>query len=131
MPVGDAHFWIIGRDPCRNAFDGAVFCADGRGVETEPELRPTNALADLPRMTLICVGDPGLAQHERRGLSFELRANEVRADKSAPFETVDELRLVYGTSIDMLVGDDVNRNGILDVNEKSDSGTRPGRPRSV
>ena len=37
--------------------------------------------------------------------------------KSAPFETTDELRLVAGTDLDLLAGEDVNRNGILDPNE--------------
>ena len=43
--------------------------------------------------------------------------------KNAPFETVDELRLVYGATIDLLAGDDLNRNGVLDANEKDTSGT--------
>ena len=30
---------------------------------------------------------------------------------------MDELRLVYGATIDLLVGEDVNRNGVLDTNE--------------
>ncbi len=42
--------------------------------------------------------------------------------KYAPFETVDELRLVYGSSEDLLVGEDVNRNGVLDKNEKDLNG---------
>src|SRR5208283_3919742 len=37
--------------------------------------------------------------------------------KCAPFETVDELRLLYGADMDMLVGEDANRNGILDPDE--------------
>jgi DNA uptake protein ComE-like DNA-binding protein len=42
--------------------------------------------------------------------------------KYAPFETVDELRLVYGANESLLAGDDLNRNGVLDANEKSSSG---------
>src|SRR2546429_9032450 len=37
--------------------------------------------------------------------------------KNAPFETVDELRLVYGAYLDILYGEDVNLNGVLDPNE--------------
>jgi hypothetical protein len=37
--------------------------------------------------------------------------------KCEPFETVDELRLLYGADMDTLVGEDANRNGILDPNE--------------
>jgi len=43
-------------------------------------------------------------------------------DKNSPFETVDELRLVYGATIDLLVGEDVNRNGVLDANETDVNG---------
>jgi type II secretory pathway component PulK len=38
--------------------------------------------------------------------------------KNAPFETVDELRLVDGATEDLLAGEDLNRNGVLDANEK-------------
>ena len=42
--------------------------------------------------------------------------------KYAPFETEDELRLVYGATVDLLAGDDLNRNGVLDANEKNSTG---------
>ena len=41
--------------------------------------------------------------------------------KCDPFETVDELRLLYGADMDTLVGEDANRNGILDPNETDDN----------
>jgi len=41
--------------------------------------------------------------------------------KNAPFETVDELRLLFGASMDNLVGEDANRNGILDPNENDEN----------
>jgi hypothetical protein len=41
--------------------------------------------------------------------------------KSDPFETVDELRLLFGSSMDILVGEDINRNGILDPNETDEN----------
>jgi len=37
--------------------------------------------------------------------------------KNGPFESVDEVRLLYGGDADTLVGEDINRNGILDPNE--------------
>ena len=36
---------------------------------------------------------------------------------------MDELRLVYGATMDLLAGDDINRNGVLDANETNSSGT--------
>src|SRR5207245_1644771 len=41
--------------------------------------------------------------------------------KNAAFETVDELRLLYGADMDTLVGEDVNRNGVLDLNESDEN----------
>jgi len=37
--------------------------------------------------------------------------------KNAPFETVEELLLVRGMTAEILYGEDVNRNGLLDANE--------------
>jgi hypothetical protein len=37
--------------------------------------------------------------------------------KNAPYETIDELRLVNGLTMDLLYGEDANLNGILDPNE--------------
>ncbi len=37
--------------------------------------------------------------------------------KHAPFETVEELRLIYGMNLELLYGEDSNLNGILDANE--------------
>ena len=39
------------------------------------------------------------------------------AAKNADFETVDELRLVYGADWALLYGEDLNQNGVLDPNE--------------
>jgi DNA uptake protein ComE-like DNA-binding protein len=44
------------------------------------------------------------------------------SSKNAPFETEDELRLVYGATESLLVGEDANRNGVLDPNEKDFNG---------
>src|SRR5204863_3827710 len=41
--------------------------------------------------------------------------------KSAPFETIDELRLVYGADMATLVGEDENHNGVLDPNEEDEN----------
>jgi hypothetical protein len=43
--------------------------------------------------------------------------------KWSPFETVDELRLIEGMTLDHLYGDDRNQNGILDPDERSLTGS--------
>ena len=45
--------------------------------------------------------------------------------KNAPFETVEELRLVYGSTVEMLYGEDTNQNGVLDPNENDGMQTPP------
>ncbi len=45
--------------------------------------------------------------------------------KSAPFDSVEELLLVKGFSAAILYGEDVNRNGILDLNEDDADGSFP------
>jgi len=45
--------------------------------------------------------------------------------KNAPFETVEELRLVYGATVEMLYGEDTNQNGVLDPNENDGMQTPP------
>ena len=45
--------------------------------------------------------------------------------KDADFETVEEVLLVKGASIESLFGEDINRNGVLDRNENDGSRTYP------
>lgn len=53
------------------------------------------------------------------------RLNPPYRCKYAPFESVDELRLVYGATLDVLYGEDVNLNGVLDLNENDGELTPP------
>jgi hypothetical protein len=45
--------------------------------------------------------------------------------KNAPFESVEELRLVMGMTPELLYGEDSNLNGIMDPNENDGSATPP------
>jgi DNA uptake protein ComE-like DNA-binding protein len=82
----------------------------------------TNTLEYLPNMTV----DFANAIMDWRGTNGIVSldyASQGYADKNAPFETVDELKLVYGATSDLLVGEDLNRNGVLDKNEKDLNGS--------
>jgi len=48
-------------------------------------------------------------------------AGQPYQSKNGPFESVDELRLVYGADMETLVGEDRNRNGVLDRNETDEN----------
>jgi type II secretory pathway component PulK len=54
-----------------------------------------------------------------------LRRNPAYRCKNANFESVDELRLVLGADVDLLYGEDVNLNGVLDPNENDATVSMP------
>lgn len=129
VPVGDSHFWIIGRDPSETPSSEPYFGLMDEGSKLNLNTVGTNTLLCLPNMTSDfaeaivdwrSTNGNGLYSMDYNGLGYE--------DKNAAFETVDELRLVYGATMDLLVGDDLNMNGVLDSNEKSTDGSTQVEP---
>ena len=123
VPVGDAKFWLIGRDPNADNPTEPYFGLVDEGGKlnlNSTNIPSTNVLQYLPNMTL----DFAEAMTDwRTNQSVPLNyASLGYYSKNAPFETVDELRLVYGADISLLAGEDLNRNGILDKNEKDLNG---------
>lgn len=119
--VGDARFWLIGRDPEGQNLTDPYFGLVDEGAKLSLNNASTNVLQYLPNMTT----DFSDAIMDWRGTNGTISLNYASLGyypKYAPFETVDELRLVYGSTIDLLAGEDVNRNGILDKNEKDYNG---------
>jgi type II secretory pathway component PulK len=117
VPVGDAKFWLIGRDPNEGNSTGPYFGLVDEGGKLNLNNVSTNVFQYLPNIT----SDFSDAIMDWRGTNgvVSLDYNSLGyAAKNAPFETVDELRLVYGATEDMLAGEDLNRNGVLDANEK-------------
>ena len=117
VPVGDAKFWLIGRNLTADNPTEPAFGLVDEGGKLNLNNVSTNVLQYLPAMTV----DFANAIMDWRGtngiVSLDYAAQGYAA-KNAPFETVDELRLVYGATRDLLVGEDLNRNGVLDQNEK-------------
>jgi DNA uptake protein ComE-like DNA-binding protein len=124
LPVGDSHCWIIGRD--NSATTPATEPAFGlidEGSKLNLNRANTNMLTYLPNMTADLAG--AILDWRSTNGSGDYALNYATLgydDKNAPFESVDELRLVYGMTVDVLAGDDVNRNGVLDAGEKSATG---------
>jgi type II secretory pathway component PulK len=117
VPVGDAKFWLIGRDPNEGNSTGPYSGLVDEGGKLNLNNVSTNVFQYLPNIT----SDFSDAIMDWRGTNgvVSLDYNSLGyAAKNAPFETVDELRLVYGATEDMLAGEDLNRNGVLDANEK-------------
>jgi type II secretory pathway component PulK len=118
VAVGDAHFWLIGRDPSATLSAEPFFGLVDEASKLNLNYADTNALAYLPNMSL----DFATAIADWRNTNgigtYPMNYSALGyADKNSPLETVDELRLVYGSSLELLAGDDVNRNGVLDAGE--------------
>ena len=121
VPVGDAKFWVIGRDLNANNPTEPAFGLVDEGGKLNLNYANTNMLSYLPNMTMDFAG----AIMDWRGTNGVVSLNYASlgyAAKNAPFETVDELKLVYGATEDLLAGEDLNRNGVLDKNEKDLNG---------
>lgn len=123
VPVGDAKFWLIGRDPNQLSYTATdpYFGLVDEGGKINLNNISTNVLQYLPNMTY----DFAEAIQDWRGTNGVVALDYTSAGyvaKNAPFETVDELNLVSGADEELLVGEDVNRNGILDSNEKDLNG---------
>ncbi|MGH7977065.1 MAG: hypothetical protein ACREC8_10425 [Limisphaerales bacterium] len=123
VPVGDAHFWIIGRDPSGTPSSEPCFGLIDEGSKLNLNTVNTNTLSYLPNMTLDFANAIADWRSTNGGGAYSLDYTALGyLDKNAPFETVDELRLVYGATLDLLAGEDINRNGVLDSNEKDLNG---------
>jgi type II secretory pathway component PulK len=127
VPVGDARFWIIGRDnsyPMTHPNQVSFGLVD-ESSKLNLNSASTNVIALLPRITI----DLTAAIFDWRGTNgngasqfYYAMQQPPYQRKGAPFETIDEMRLIFGTTMDILAGEDLNRNGILDANEKDEDG---------
>lgn len=127
VPVGDAKFWLIGRDPGADNPTEPYWGLVDEGGKFNLNNIGTNTLQYLPNMTLDFAnyildwrGTNGIVSPDYTSLGYQ--------DKNAPFETVDELHLVYEANEDLLAGADLNRNGVLDKNEKDVNGNGELQP---
>jgi type II secretory pathway component PulK len=125
VPVGDAHFWIIGRDT--NYTTGSGILTFGL-VDEASKLNLNNASSNMLYALLISLPNANLDmaaaildwRDTNSSLQFQTyysTKSQPYQTKAGPFESIDELRLVYGADSDTLVGDDENRNGVLDPTE--------------
>lgn len=128
VAVGEAHFWLLGRDFSQGAPNQIAFGLADEGAKLNLNTATVEMLELLPRMT------PELAAAivDWRDADSDISSGGAEAEtygrlrppylcKNAPFDSVDELRLVSGATMDILLGEDTNRNGILDPNETDEN----------
>lgn len=133
VPVGEARFWLIGRDTNTTTLSFSTtptqlaFGLIDEGSKLNLNTTSSNILSNL--VTLLPYANQDLAtaiidwrSTNAQGIYQSYYSTQVQPyqNKAAAFESIDELRLVYGGDMMTLTGEDLNRNGVLDANEDSD-----------
>jgi len=121
VPVGESHFWLIGRDTnSPPSADQVSFSLVPENSKLNLNSASSNMLFFLPGMSMdltTAILDWRDTNGGSVSQTYYSMNNPPYQCKASPFETVGELRLVYGGDLDTLVGEDANSNGILDPNE--------------
>jgi len=124
VPVGEAAFWLLGRSDATVAGDQVAFGLIDEAAKLNLNTATVEMLQMLPRMTpelaaaIVDWRDANTTPTTGGAESdVYLRLNPAYRCKDAPFESVEELRLVYGMTLELLFGEDANLNGVLDPNE--------------
>ena len=139
LPVGEAQFWMIGRDNSQIPTSAPVFGLIDEASKLNLNTATRAMLTELPGMTPELVeaiiswrraanaqADGGDSGETGGGSeSAYARLDPPRLNKGGAFESVDELRLVDGATLDILLGEDTNRNGALDANEDDGESSAP------
>ena len=126
--IGDSHFWLIGRDtnstitgiaPTEVTF-GLVDESSKLNLNSASSNMLVSLMEALPRANQD-LATAILDWRDTNGgvvyQTYYATRPQPYQSKNGPFESIDELRLLYGGDTDTLVGEDRNRNGILDPNE--------------
>lgn len=124
VPVGEARFWFIGRDNNNTRPTEPYFALIDENSKLNLNTTLLTNLQMLPGMT----PEFAAAIVDWRDTDDTAAANGAESQiysmlhppyscKNTNFETAEELRLLSGASMELLVGEDLNRNGVLDPDE--------------
>lgn len=136
VPVGDATFWLIGRDTndwevsLEQPFYGLV--DEAAKINLNAPWLTADMIQYLPGMTTQIAAAIMDWRDANTSISTDGAEDETYSKltqpykaKNAPFESVEELRLVAGVTTEILYGEDANLNGILDANENDAEDSAP------
>jgi type II secretory pathway component PulK len=129
VPVGEAWFWFLARPEAEDRATRPVYGLVDEASKLNLNTATREMLEALPNMTAELAAsilewrsedDEGI--DGGAGSSTYLLRQPPHLCKNGPFETVEELGLVYGATWEILYGDDLNRNGVWDPHELSSGG---------
>lgn len=130
LQVGRGLFWVLRADLEEDR--AYAFGLRDEAAKINLNSASIEMLLRLPGMTAELAGaivdwrdgnsevSPGGAENE-----YYLLLPQPYYCKNAPFESVEELLLVKDASPEILYGEDVNRNGVLDPNENDGADSEP------
>jgi DNA uptake protein ComE-like DNA-binding protein len=124
VPVGDAAFWLLGRDPRQTAPEEPWFELGDEASKLNLNTATADMLEMLPGMTPELAAaivdwrdtDTTASSGGAEGDVYQRLSIPYRC-KDTNYESAEELRLVYGMDLELLYGEDANLNGVLDPNE--------------
>jgi type II secretory pathway component PulK len=142
VKIGNATFWLIGRDTndlqTSQQADHPVWGLIDEASKMNLNTASVTMLQNLPQLQNVpqTTGNLAAAIYDWRSTNTTPSTGGAKSQtysglnppylcKDAPYDTVDELRLVYGMNMDYLYGKDQNLNGILDPNENDAAITMP------
>jgi len=126
VQVGDGYFWVLRPNLSdEREYDfGLVDEAGKVNLNSDSPEELLDMLLKLPNMTAELANSIIDWQDEDEDISeggaegeYYLLSHEPYQCKNAPLETVEEVLLIKGGDLELLYGEDTNRNGILDWNE--------------
>ena len=131
VPVGEARFWLIGQSLDEEDTEDVTWGLVDEASKLNLNTATASMLQKLPQMTVnlaaaIVDWRDADSTPSDNGAEDEIYARLTPAYrcKNAPFESIEELRLVYGFTTEILFNEDANLNGALDPNE-NDEDTAP------
>jgi type II secretory pathway component PulK len=128
VPIGAGKFWIVGRDTNDSQLslqsDTPVWGLVDEAGKINLNYTTASNFQNLPQMTV----NTAAAMFDWQSTNTTPSTDGAKSEtytmlqppyncKNGPYETIDELRLVYGLNLDILYGEDGNLNGALDPNE--------------
>ncbi len=132
IQIGQATVWMLGRSGETVTLTDPHFGVIDECAKININTAPFEVLELLPTITPEFAAaivdwrdeDDDVTENGAEALMYSLQTLPYGC-KNAPFETLEELRLVYGATVEMLYGEDTNLNGILDPNENDGTQTPP------
>jgi type II secretory pathway component PulK len=134
VEVGEGYFWILRPNLSgQRDYDFGLMDEAGKiNLNSESPQELLDMLLKLPNMTSELANSIIDWQDEDQDVSaggaegeYYLLLSDPYQCKNAPLETVEEVLLIKGGGLQLLYGEDTNRNGVLDWNENDGEQSLP------